>query len=167
MLGYTVNHLFQHPVENVINAHRKSYNERKEICEVKQVEDEHEVDGLHYLKWTITSLNPFPSIIRKMGGMDEPKMHSEEELWIDRPNRRHWLRHHNISFENSMVSQKNSTLVPDPHNPEWTCFEQAGAVDMGKLGFVGKALELLYKNVMEKEVRQQIALMESILEKKL
>lgn len=38
VLGYTVSHLFQHPVEDVVNAHRKSYSERKDIVEVKRVE---------------------------------------------------------------------------------------------------------------------------------
>lgn len=37
---------------------------------------------------------------------------------------------------------------------------------MGNLGFIGKALELLYKNVMERDVRQQIALIEGILDNK-
>lgn len=36
---------------------------------------------------------------------------------------------------------------------------------MGHLGFIGKPLELLYKNVMESDVRQQISLIESILDK--
>lgn len=36
---------------------------------------------------------------------------------------------------------------------------------MTNLGFVGKALELLYKNVMENEVRQNIALIEGLLDK--
>lgn len=167
VLGYTVNHLFQHPVEKVVNAHRKSYDESKDIIEVKQVEHEHDVQGLEYVKWIITSFNPMPNIVKKMGGMDHPNIQTEEEMWVDEPSRRHWFRQQNISFIDNMILQKNSTFVPDSHNPDWTCFEQAGAVDMSNLGFVGKALELLYKNVMENDVRKQIAMIEGILNKKL
>ncbi|XP_034256789.1 PRELI domain-containing protein 2-like [Thrips palmi] len=166
VLGYSVSHLFQFPVEKVVKAHCKSYNERKDVLEVKQVENDNDVQGLEYFKWFITTLNPLPSIIRKMGRMDEPNIQIEEELWIDSPGRRHWLRQQNVSFTDNMTIQRNSTFVPDSHNPEWTCFEQAGAVDMGNLGFIGKALELLYKNVMETDVRQQIALIEGILDNK-
>lgn len=38
VLGYTVNHLFQHPVEKVVNAHLESHKERGDIVDVKQVE---------------------------------------------------------------------------------------------------------------------------------
>lgn len=165
VLGYTVNHLFQHPVEKVVNAHRKSYDQRKEIVDVKQVEHDQDVQGLEYIKWVITALNPLPSIIRKFGGMNDTNMQTEEELWVDKPSRRHWLRQQNVSFIETMIIQRNSTFVPDSHDPEWTSFEQAGAVDMGHLGFVGKALELLYKNVMESDIRNQINLIEEILRK--
>jgi len=165
VLGYTVNHLFQHPVEKVVNAHLESHKERGDIVEVKQVEHQNDVDGLEYMKRMITALNPLPSLVRKMGGMDNSEILTEEELWIDEPSRRYWLRQHNISFAETITIQKNSTFLPDSHNPEWTCFEQAGAVDMTNLGFVGKALELLYKNVMENEVRQNITLIEGLLDK--
>lgn len=54
-----------------------------------------------------------------MGSMDEPNIQIEEELWIDSPGRRHWLRQQNVSFTDNMTIQRNSTFVPDPHNPEW------------------------------------------------
>lgn len=40
VLGYTVSHLFQYPVEKVVKAHCKSYTERKDVLEVKQVEND-------------------------------------------------------------------------------------------------------------------------------
>lgn len=104
-----------------------------------------DVQGLEYFKWMITALNPLPKLIQKVtirrnvgittiipfmfmmylfdcsqfGGMDEPQLETEEELWIDKPSRRHWLRQQNITFINIMTIQKNSTFVPDSHNPEW------------------------------------------------
>lgn len=54
-----------------------------------------------------------------MGGMDKSEILTEEELWIDKPNRRYWLRQHNISFAETITIQKNSTFLPDLHNPEW------------------------------------------------
>lgn len=55
----------------------------------------------------------------QFGGMDEPRLETEEELWIDKPSRRHWLRQQNITFIDTITIQKNSTFVPDSHNPEW------------------------------------------------
>jgi len=162
----TVTHVYEYPVEFVAKTHFSKYpNDKETFVEgIETIEKKTDKpNGRIYLRRIATCRNMVPSVLRKIGFLNESKIQLEELAWIDSKKREVKIQSRNLTWEHYAKLKESSVFKPYSDNVRWTTFEQTGSVEINGLGILGRLLETFAQGFLSQGTARALVIMEDLL----